>query len=275
MLRRKAELQKEKAEEAASIMEALDERKKKLKETNKVEGMTDADKAKMLTQLETAYDAIDSAYKQEMLRQELKTNKILAARKQKLRTMEAIRKKDQDKRQDAAKDGMEKGVTKGLKGLFKKQQTLFIADDNDELHKKLRAWKLNKKQYDQEQLDEQVQEVTPDMDSNEIKTMILKLKLVQSNLKQIYAKKKKQAKKDKERKEKKRHRKRLGGENTLGSALRKPENDDRSAMGSRMKQNSAAGNYEDASAGDDVSAIGGQSQMSRSRSKRDKKKKRN
>jgi len=80
-----------------------------------------------------------------MLRQELKTNKILAARKQKLRTMEAIRKKDQDKRQDAAKDGMEKGVTKGLKGLFKKQQTLFIADDNDELHKKLRAWKLNKK----------------------------------------------------------------------------------------------------------------------------------
>jgi len=63
MLRRKAELQKEKAEEAASIMEALDERKKKLKETNKVEGMTDADKAKMLTQLETAYDAIDSAYK--------------------------------------------------------------------------------------------------------------------------------------------------------------------------------------------------------------------
>jgi len=38
---------------------------------------------------------------------------------------------------------------------------------------------------------------------------------------------------------------------------------------------SAAGNYEDQSAGDDVSNIGGQSQMSRSRSKRDKKKRRN
>jgi hypothetical protein len=86
---------------------------------------------------------------------------------------------------------MNKGVAKGLKGLFKKQHTLFIADDNDELHKKLRAWKLNKKKYDQQQLDEQVQEVTPDMDSNEIKTMILKLKLIQSNLKQIYSKKKK------------------------------------------------------------------------------------
>jgi len=126
-----------------------------------------------------------------MLRQELKTNKILAARKQKMRQMEAIRKKDQEKRKEEAKDGMDKGVAKGLKGLFKKQHTLFIADDNDELHKKLRAWKLNKKKYDQQQLDEQVQEVTPDMDSNEIKTMILKLKLIQSNLKQIYTKKKK------------------------------------------------------------------------------------
>jgi len=149
MLRRKAELQKTKEEEAAGIMKALEERKKKLKETSKVESMTDADKAKMLTQLETAYDAIDAAMRSEMLRQELKTNKILAARKQKVRQMEAIRKKDQDKRSDATKDNMSKGLTKGLKGLFRKQATLTIVEDNDELHKKLRAWKLNKKQYDQ------------------------------------------------------------------------------------------------------------------------------
>lgn len=130
-------------------MKALEERKKKLKETSKVESMTDADKAKMLTQLETAYDAIDAAMRSEMLRQELKTNKILAARKQKVRQMEAIRKKDQEKRADATKDNMSKGLTKGLKGLFRKQATLTIVEDNDELHKKLRAWKLNKKQYDQ------------------------------------------------------------------------------------------------------------------------------
>jgi len=90
------------------------------------------------------------------------------------------------------------------------------------------------------------------MDSNEIKTMILKLKLIQSNLKQIYTKKKKQAKKEKERKERRKHRK--PKVDALGSAMRRGERDDVSARGaSRMR--SAAGNYEDAS--DDVSNVGG------------------
>lgn len=91
------------------------------------------------------------------------------------------------------------------------------------------------------------------MDSNEIKTMILKLKLIQSNLKQIYTKKKKQAKKEKERKERRKHRK--PKVDTLGSALRRGERDDVSAMGASRVLKSAAGNYEDAS--DDVSNVGG------------------
>ena len=94
--------------------------------------------------------------------------------------MEAIKKKDQDKRKEETTANQSKGVTKGLRGLFKKQQTLYISEENenDELLKKLRAWKLSKKNYDQKKLDEQVQEVAPDMDETEIATMILKLKLI-------------------------------------------------------------------------------------------------
>lgn len=45
---------------------------------------------------------------------------------------------------------MSKGTTKGLRGLFKKTATLYISEENenDELLKKLRAWKLSKKQLD-------------------------------------------------------------------------------------------------------------------------------
>lgn len=90
--------------------------------------------------------------------------------------------------------------------------------------------------------------MAPDMDETEIATMILKLKLVQSNLKQIYKKKEKIQKKLDHRKEKKRHRK-----EKHPSDLRKPERDDASQIGSRMGGRSAAGQYED----DDVSALGG------------------
>lgn len=100
MLRKKAELQKQKEEEEASILKQLEERKQKLKQTSKVEGMTDAEKAKMLNQLETAYEAIDAAYLLEMNRQQLMMRKRLDARKQKVRQMEAIRKKEQDKKKE-------------------------------------------------------------------------------------------------------------------------------------------------------------------------------
>lgn len=208
MLRRKKEIQKEKEEQTANIMAAIEERKEKLKQTRQVDQMSEADKAAILSNLGKAYDAIDAARMMEMNRQTLNMRKRLDQRRRKMREVEAIKKKEQDKKREE-ESSASKGLAKGsMKGLFKRHGTLLIREDNDnsELMRKLRAWKINKKQFDDAKLEEQIQEVQPDMDDTEIATMILKLKLIQSNFKQIYAKKKKLQRKLENTKKRRHHR---------------------------------------------------------------------
>jgi len=123
--------------------------------------MSEADKAAILSNLGKAYDAIDAARMMEMNRQTLNMRKRLDQRRRKMREMEAIRKKEQDKRREE-ESSASKGLAKGsMKGLFKRHGTLLIREDNDnsELMRKLRAWKINKKQFDDAKLEEQIQEV--------------------------------------------------------------------------------------------------------------------
>jgi len=82
-----------------------------------------------------------------------------------------------------------------MKALFQKRKTLLIRDDDSELMQKLQQWQKHKKICDDAKLEQQIQEVKPDIDKAEIATMILKLKLIQANLKQIYGKKKRLQKK--------------------------------------------------------------------------------
>lgn len=80
--------------------------------------------------------------------------KRLEQRKKKLKDMEVIRKKENEKRQEQEVVNTSKALTRNLRGMFKKQGTLLITEDNEnsELMRKLRAWKMNKKKYDNEKL---------------------------------------------------------------------------------------------------------------------------
>lgn len=157
MLRRKKEIQKEKEEQTADIMKAIEERKEKLKETKQVEQMSEADKAAILTNLGKAYDAIDAARMMEMNRQTLNMRKRLDQRKRKMREMETIKKKEQDRKKEQGftpKAHTTKGLAKGMTKLFKSNTLILRDTDNSELMRKLRAWKLDKKRHDDSKLEE-------------------------------------------------------------------------------------------------------------------------
>jgi len=58
-------------------------------------------------------------------------------------------------------------------------------NDNSELMRRLRAWKLAKKRHEDEKLNEKLTNTEVKLDENEIKIMILKLVQVESLLKDL------------------------------------------------------------------------------------------
>lgn len=71
--------------------------------------------------------------------------------------------------------------------------------ENSELMRKLRKWKMDKKNLEKEKEEKQLQECIPDMNENEIKIMILKLMTIEKYLRQIGNKKRKDLNKKQKR----------------------------------------------------------------------------
>ena len=100
MLRRKREQQKEFDEEQAKVMARIEERREKIKQGNKDEGITEAQKEELMKNLSKQLESLTNAYDVEKRRQALAMNQKLAARKEKI--VKANKLKQQLEKQEAA-----------------------------------------------------------------------------------------------------------------------------------------------------------------------------
>lgn len=69
MLRRKKQLQQELDEDAANLRARIEERQEKIKQGNKDEGLTEAQKDALLKNISNQLQSLDSAYNVEQQRQ--------------------------------------------------------------------------------------------------------------------------------------------------------------------------------------------------------------
>ena len=93
--------------------------------------------------------------------------------------------KEQLERQEASNAA--KDMQKKLGSLFKRQGTIILqeANDNSELMRRLRAWKIAKKKADDKAYEAKLANFEVDLDENETKIMILKLLQTEKMLKEI------------------------------------------------------------------------------------------
>lgn len=82
---------------------------------------------------------------------------------------------------------MKRGLQGMLSNIIQRKGTLMLNDvnDNSELMRRLRAWKLAKKRHEEATLDEKLTNTEVKLDENEIKIMILKLVQVERLLKDL------------------------------------------------------------------------------------------
>jgi len=154
MLRRKRELQSQLDEDATNLRARIEERQEKLKAGNKDEEMSKEQQAALLNNLSKQLESLESAYTVEQQRQQLLMKQKLNQRKEK---MEKARKlKAQLDRSEAA--AASKDMKQKLQGLFKRQGTIMMSEvnDNSELMRRLRSWKLSKKNAEEAEFERKV-----------------------------------------------------------------------------------------------------------------------
>lgn len=183
MLKWKKEQQMQLDEDAANLRARIQERADKLKAGNKDEEMTKEQQASLLNNLSKQLESIDNAWIVEQQRQQLVLKAKMALKKDK--NARARKLKEQLEQQEASQ--ATKNMKTRLKDIFKRQGTIAIqeANDNSELMRRLRAWKIAKKNATEHDQARKLAEVEVDLDENETKIMILKLLQTEKMLKEI------------------------------------------------------------------------------------------
>jgi hypothetical protein len=146
--------------------------------------MTQEQQEALLKNLESQLKSLDSAYNVESQRQMLLMKQKLALRKEKVERAQKLR--DQLKAQEEKEATA--AIKKKLGGLFKKQGTINLdkdINDNSELMKRLRAWKIAKRSNEEKLYAEKVAKCEVDLDEAQTKIMILKLLQTEKMLKEI------------------------------------------------------------------------------------------
>ena len=120
----------------------------------------------------------------------------LAARKAKNARNNKGKKQAEEKKKVEEQKAKEQTLEDGLKGMFGRAGTLILEDhddDDSELVKRLKAWKLAKRAADEKKFMEQLASSEVDLGENEIKILVLKLMQVEKLLREVRKKKKRQA----------------------------------------------------------------------------------
>lgn len=78
-------------------------------------------------------------------------------------------------------------LNKGLSGLFKRSATLVLENEaeNSELMRRLRGWKLKKKEYENELHRKRIAETNISLNEDSIKMMIIKLNQIENLMKDL------------------------------------------------------------------------------------------
>lgn len=171
--KRKAELDSE----AMSMRERITQNREAFKK--KIDQFEGIDRNAIMRDLQKNTDAIESVVALEHREQYFKMKQKLEVRKK------------QVQRAKKAKEEVEKSnpVAQGVfgrfgKGLLKKQGTINldnIQDDDSELFQRLKAWKLRKQEY----IQQMAENMTVDMEKDQIKSMVVKLLTIEEQLKEL------------------------------------------------------------------------------------------
>jgi len=126
---------------------------------------------------------LDSAYAAEQRRQML-------AMKQKADQRRIRSQKAKELKEKLDKERAKKGIgstSKGLSGMFQRRATLVIDKEveNSDLMKRLRSWKLKKKEYEEEKFRQRVAETNVTLGDSSIKMMIIKLNQIENLMKDL------------------------------------------------------------------------------------------
>lgn len=128
-------------------------------------------------------EMLDSAYAAEQRRQMLAMKQKADQRRIRLQKAKELKEKLEKER---AKKGIG-STSKGLSGLFQRRATLVIDKEieNSELMKKLRIWKLKKKEYEDQKFRTRVAETSVTLGDISIKTLIIKLNRIELSMKDL------------------------------------------------------------------------------------------
>lgn len=135
-------------EQTDELASRLAERKERAKNRPKIEGLSKEEQEALMNNYKNQLEMLDSAYAAEQRRQMLAMKQ--KADQRRLRTQKAKELKEKlEKEREKKQQGNAKA---GLAGLFKRRATLHLDKqaENSELMRRLRAWKLAKKEYETE-----------------------------------------------------------------------------------------------------------------------------
>lgn len=195
MIRRKGVERADLANQMLSLKNRIEERKQRLKETAAMQGLSKEEQEALLRNYHEQLKQLDSAYLVEQRRQRLFMYQQKEMRRRRAEKMAAIQEKLNEEK---SKKGLGvHGIKGNMKRALKKQTTLILSDGvhNDELLRKLRAWKLNKKEFRNQKFMDRLGTYNAELDDASIRILILKLMQIEKHLKDVGRQKKKDTKK--------------------------------------------------------------------------------
>jgi len=203
MIRRKGNERAELANQMLSLKNRIEERKQRLQKSAQMQGLTKEEQEAMLKNYHEQLKQLDSAYLVEQRRQRLYMYQQKELRRRRAEKLSAIHEKLE---QEKAKNGLGvHGIKGNMKRAIRKQSTIILREgfQNDELLRKLRSWKLNKKEFQNQKFMDKLGTSHVDLDDASVKILILKLMQIEKHLKEVGRQKKNQEKKKQRRHQRK------------------------------------------------------------------------
>jgi len=185
LLRRKKEDMEKMRDQTEELAQRLAERKERAKNRPKIEGLSKEEQEALMNSYKSQLEMLDSAYAAEQRRQMLAMKQ--KADQRRIRSQKAKELKEKLEKERAKKLGSSGNAKSGLTGLFQRRATLHMDKEaeNSELMRRLRAWKLKKKEYEQEQHRKRIAETNVTLGDASIKMMIIKLNQIENLMKDL------------------------------------------------------------------------------------------
>lgn len=167
------------ADDQNNIRQKLADRKARLKKHGLGEGLSKEEQDKILARFKNQYEQLESAYEEERQRQAIVLRRKQELRRQKLEKIKKM-KEMLDKKETAK---LQQNMNKELIGILR-GATMGITQDS-ELMKMLKKWVEGREKYHEIEQKKKMMNTQLDLSTDQLKNIILKLKLIDTNLREI------------------------------------------------------------------------------------------